>query len=74
MSWRRFGTKVNPDFFSKMEQKLVQRCETEIVADACNASYKGDFVNSLEEEVLPDPEANQEDEERVMVTLMMTER
>ena len=23
-----------------MEQKLVQRCETEIVADACNASYK----------------------------------
>ena len=22
-----------------MEQKLVQRCETEIVADACNASY-----------------------------------
>ena len=22
-----------------MQQKLVQRCETEIVADACNASY-----------------------------------
>ena len=25
-------------FFPTMEQKLVQRCETEIVADACNAS------------------------------------
>ena len=24
-----------------MEQKLVQRCETEVVADACNASYQG---------------------------------
>ena len=24
--------------FLIMEQKLVQRCETEIVADACNAS------------------------------------
>ena len=35
---------------------------------------KADWDNSLEEEVLPDPEANQEDEERVMVTLMMTER
>ena len=23
-----------------MEQKLVQRCETEVVADACNASYE----------------------------------
>ena len=22
-----------------MEQKLVQRCETEVIADACNASY-----------------------------------
>ena len=22
-----------------MEQKLVQRCETEVVANACNASY-----------------------------------
>ena len=24
---------------STMEQKLVQRCETEILADACNDSY-----------------------------------
>ena len=24
--------------FPTMEQKLVQRCETEVVADACNAS------------------------------------
>ena len=39
MSQRQLGTKVNPDFFSTMEQKLVQRGETEIVADACNASY-----------------------------------
>ena len=27
--------KISP----KMEQILVQRCETEIVTDACNASY-----------------------------------
>jgi hypothetical protein len=26
-----------------MEQKLVQRGETEIVADACNASYLNEF-------------------------------
>ena len=38
MSQRQLGTKVNPDIFPTMEQKLVQRCETEIVADACNAS------------------------------------
>ena len=25
--------------FPTMEQKLVQRCETEAVVDACNASY-----------------------------------
>ena len=25
-------------FIPTMEQKLVQRCETEVVADACNAS------------------------------------
>ena len=25
--------------FQTMEQKLVQRCETKVVADACNASY-----------------------------------
>ena len=31
--------KLIQNFFSIMEQKLVQRCETEIVADACNASY-----------------------------------
>ena len=32
--------------FPTMEQKLVQRCETEIVADACNASYMvGDILN-----------------------------
>ena len=28
-----------------MEQKLVQRCETEIVADACNASQLGFNIN-----------------------------
>ena len=27
------------EFFPTMEQKLFQRCETEIVVDACNASY-----------------------------------
>ena len=27
-----------------MKQKLVQRCETEIVADACNASYSQEIV------------------------------
>ena len=30
--------KLIQKFFPTMEQKLVQRCETEIVADACNAS------------------------------------
>ena len=24
-----------------MEQKFIQRCETKVVADACNASSKG---------------------------------
>ena len=45
MSKRQLGTKVNPEFFPTMEQKLVQRGETEIVADACNASYK--FLTAL---------------------------
>ena len=31
--------KLIQTFFPKIEQKLVQRCETEIVANACNASY-----------------------------------
>ena len=31
--------KLIQKIFSTKEQKLVQRCETEIVADACNASY-----------------------------------
>ena len=31
--------KLIQNFFSKMEQKLVQCCETEFVANACNASY-----------------------------------
>ena len=30
--------KLIQNFFPTMEQKLVQHCETEIVADACNAS------------------------------------
>ena len=30
--------KLIQKIFSTMEQKLFQRCETEIVADACNAS------------------------------------
>ena len=30
--------KLIQKIFPTMEQKLVQRCETEIVADACNAS------------------------------------
>ena len=33
-----------------MEQKLVQRCETEIVADACNASYS-DIPNRVNDTV-----------------------
>ena len=32
--------KLIQNFFPTMEQKLVQRCETEIVADACDASYR----------------------------------
>ena len=40
MSQHQLSTKVNPEFFSTMEQKFVQRCETEIIADACNASYQ----------------------------------
>ena len=32
--------------FPTIEQKLVQRCETEIVADACNASYGVGFVDN----------------------------
>ena len=39
MSQRRLGTKVNLEIFPTMEQKLVQCGETDIVADACNASY-----------------------------------
>ena len=31
--------KLIRNFFPAMEQKLVQRCETEVVSDACNASY-----------------------------------
>ena len=31
--------KLIQKIFPTMEQKLIQRCETEIVADACNASY-----------------------------------
>ena len=31
--------KLIQKFFSTKEQKLVQSCETDIVADACNASY-----------------------------------
>ena len=30
--------KLIQKIFLTMEQKLVQRCETEVVADACNAS------------------------------------
>ena len=33
-------------FFQTMEPKLVQRCETEVVADACNASYCVAFTNT----------------------------
>ena len=36
--------KLIQKFFPTMEQKLVQRCETEIVADACNASYLFDCI------------------------------
>ena len=31
--------KLIKKFFPKLEQQLVQRCETEIVVNACNASY-----------------------------------
>ena len=31
--------KLIQNFFPTMEQELVQRCETEIVVDACIASY-----------------------------------
>ena len=33
------GTKVNPDSVQAMEQKIVQRCETKVDADACKSSY-----------------------------------
>ena len=32
-------TKLIQKFFPTMEQQLVQRCETEIVANACNTYY-----------------------------------
>ena len=34
-------------FFPTMEQKLVQRCGTEIVADACSASYIDTHCDSM---------------------------
>ena len=40
--------KLIQKFCPTMEQKLVQRCETEIVADACNASYRLYFLSILE--------------------------
>ena len=36
--------KLIKNFFQSVEQKLVQRCETEIVVDDCNASYT---INNL---------------------------
>ena len=36
--------KLTQKRFPTIEQKLVQRCETEVVADACNASY---FIKHL---------------------------
>ena len=35
-------------FFPTMEQKFVQRSETEIVADACNASYSSTLQDTVE--------------------------
>ena len=32
--------KLIQKFFPTMEQKLVERCETEVIADSCNASYQ----------------------------------
>ena len=39
--------KLIQKFFPTMEQKFVQRCETEIVADACNDSYGTKFVDRI---------------------------
>jgi hypothetical protein len=39
--------KLIQKFFPTMEQKLVQRCETEIVADACNASINLEGLDAL---------------------------
>ena len=45
--------KLIQNFFSTMEQKLIQRCETEIVADACIASYQamGSFKNTVQRQL-----------------------
>ena len=41
--------KLTKNFFSTLEQNLVQRCETEIVGDAYNASYiKAKILYKLE--------------------------
>ena len=32
-----------------MDQKLVQRCETKVVADACNVSYGNFYLDNLGE-------------------------
>ena len=39
--------KLIQNFFPKIEQKLIQRCETAIVANACNASYSFDIIVTL---------------------------
>ena len=42
--------KLIQKIFSTMEQKLVQRCETEIIVNACNASYANIISKTLKEE------------------------
>ena len=44
MSQRRLGTKVNPKKCSNHGAKIIQRCETKVVADACNASYAYTYI------------------------------
>ena len=39
--------KLIQNFFSTMEQKFIQCCETEIVADACIASYQKNLLVCL---------------------------
>ena len=53
-----------------MEQKLVQRCETKIDADACKASYKVKYSLSTREIPRAEPEGFLQPSYLVKLTLL----